>query len=330
MPFEIDFLSVGDGSKSGDAIALRYSAENSFKLMVVDGGTQESGEKLVELVQTYYRSSHVDYVVCSHPDDDHASGLRVVLDNLSIGELWLHVPWAHSAQTLTLFQNPNWTTETLAKEIHNNYPILAELVQNALSKGVRIYEPFQGLQIGPFTVLSPSQQTYENLMPLFRDTPEPNQTRVQAWRSRLADLARRVVEAIQNLVPESWYHETLREGGTTSAENESSTVLYGILNGESVLLTSDAGLNAVSAAIDYATSRGVDLRNAIWLIQVPHHGSRNNNSPSLLDRLIGTPVSEGQSREIRAAASASKGDEPHPRKVVVNAFRRRGVRVFAS
>jgi glyoxylase-like metal-dependent hydrolase (beta-lactamase superfamily II) len=85
MPFEIDFLSVGDGSKSGDAIALRYSAENSFKVMVVDGGTQESGEKLVELVQTYYRSSHVDYVVCSHPDDDHASGLRVVLDNLSAG-----------------------------------------------------------------------------------------------------------------------------------------------------------------------------------------------------------------------------------------------------
>lgn len=52
--FEIDFLPVGEGERSGDAIAFRYGLPGSYRVMVVDGGTKASGEKLVEHIRLHY------------------------------------------------------------------------------------------------------------------------------------------------------------------------------------------------------------------------------------------------------------------------------------
>ena len=72
---------------------------------------------------------------------------------------------------------------------------------------------------------------------------------------------------------------------------------------------------------------GAELR----FIQIPHHGSRRNVGPSVLNRLIGYPVTQGESRSITAIASTAKASEPkHPRKAVLNAFTHRGVRVLAT
>ena len=51
---EIDFLPVGNGDKSGDAIAVRYGYPGNYKVMVYDGGTKESGEALVEHIRKHY------------------------------------------------------------------------------------------------------------------------------------------------------------------------------------------------------------------------------------------------------------------------------------
>ncbi len=63
MNYEIEFLPVGNGEKSGDAILVRYGEEGNYKIMVVDGGGKESGQALVEHIQKYYNTSYVDYVV---------------------------------------------------------------------------------------------------------------------------------------------------------------------------------------------------------------------------------------------------------------------------
>ena len=44
---EVEFLAVGDGSRAGDAIAVRYGDVNDYKLMIVDGGTADTGEAIV-------------------------------------------------------------------------------------------------------------------------------------------------------------------------------------------------------------------------------------------------------------------------------------------
>ena len=53
MQWEVDFLNVGEGERSGDAIALRFApdltrAPEGQTVIVIDGGTQEAGQRLVE------------------------------------------------------------------------------------------------------------------------------------------------------------------------------------------------------------------------------------------------------------------------------------------
>lgn len=61
MGFEVDFLSVGDGQRSGDAIALRlgnlHGSRDEQVVMIIDGGTTESGERLAEHVRHFYRTT---------------------------------------------------------------------------------------------------------------------------------------------------------------------------------------------------------------------------------------------------------------------------------
>src|SRR5260370_22090330 len=127
---------------------------------------------------------------------------------------------------------------------------------------------------------------YEALMPQFRDTPRPDRDLLQYLGHWLEGIGRRVARDARKIVRENWDTETLREGGITSAENESSVVLLGDLGSGGILLTADAGLKALGTAIDYARARGIDP-STLWLFQVPHHGSRNNISPSMLNRIVG-------------------------------------------
>jgi hypothetical protein len=67
--YEIDFLPVGDGARSGDAIALRYGnlegARAEQTVIVIDGGFTDDGAALVELIKTHYGTEHVDIVLAT-------------------------------------------------------------------------------------------------------------------------------------------------------------------------------------------------------------------------------------------------------------------------
>jgi len=327
--FEIDFIPVGNGSKSGDAIAIRYGYEGHYKIMVIDGGTKESGEKLVDHIKTYYNSDYVDFVVNTHPDGDHASGLSVVLEELQVGELWIHRPWEYSAEIRGLFKDgritDNSLSERLKEALNNAYAL--ELI--ALEKGIKIYEPFEGERIGEFIVLSPNKEWYlQELVPSYASTPEAKQE-----SASILDTMKKyggvLLDKAMEFIDETWDWETLSEEGETTPQNESSVILYADFIDGKVFLTADAGIKALNKAADYAESKGINLLECKF-IQVPHHGSRRNVSPSILNRIIGSIV-ETDSKPIKSAfVSASKMSEKHPRKVVVNAFTRRGVKVFKN
>ena len=64
---ELDFLQVGDGERSGDAIAQRYGNPlTGYDVMIVDGGNKASGEELVRHVTGIYRTGTVQHVVNTH------------------------------------------------------------------------------------------------------------------------------------------------------------------------------------------------------------------------------------------------------------------------
>lgn len=324
--YEVDFLPVGNGDKSGDAIVLRYGEPGSYRVMVVDGGTKESGQKIVDHINEHYSASHVDYLVNTHPDADHASGLEVVLEQLTVGEVWVHRPWEYAEEIRHWFKDGRITDESLASRLKDLLSHAYRLEELAEEKGIPVYEPYAGAKIGEFHVLSPDQDWYLDLIPQFNKTPEARSVNMtEAMKS----LGLRALEKIASWVDEHWDIETLSENGETSYENESSVVLYGNLDGRGVLLTGDAGIQALGRACDFAEALGIDLV-ASRFIQVPHHGSRNNVAPSVLDRFVGRIVPQGTASTKTAFVSASKDSGVHPRKVVTNAFLRRGANVHQT
>ena len=327
MPYEIDFHPVGNGAKSGDAITLRYWDGRIWRVMVVDGGYRSNGERVRDHIRHHYGTNRVDHVINTHPDDDHIGGLQVILSEMEVGKLWLHVPHFHAKQIIQLFRSDRWKIENLEIALRRAYPAVEELLKHAVAQGSEVNGAFQGAQIGPFTVLSPSVGMYNGLLPQFRDTPQYDVGILSAIGHLVVGVGRRVSHAIRYAVQENWWTETLREGGMTAAENESSVVLYGRLDSGAgpILLTADAGLKALAAAADYAEANGLPLGHSLSLFQVPHHGSRNNVAPSILNRIIGPVLQPGGIHPAGCVISAGTEDPSHPRQVVVNALVRRGL-----
>lgn len=87
---------------------------------------------------------------------------------------------------------------------------------------------------------------------------------------------------------------------------------------------------ALEHAFSNAPLLGSPLRN-LSFFQTPHHGSKRNLGPTILNKIVGDPLPCGSAAKFTAMISASKNGEPkHPSKRVVNALIRRGARVIAT
>jgi beta-lactamase superfamily II metal-dependent hydrolase len=343
MKCEIEFLPVGDASKAGDAIVIRYGEPNSYELMVIDGGNIDSGKALVEHVRAEFgKNSVISHALLTHADTDHACGCREILSDLPVNNLWLHVPWLSAAAARLYFADKRWTDAGLTEAIRNEYGLIDEIVTIALEKKtVKIYQPFAGATIGPFRVLSPHKDAYPFFLPQFDRTPDPDQAAIEAagwWIGKQPNAMARLIEKAlakalakaPKWVQETWTREWLKDGGITSASNESSVVLYGDCEGSGrVLLTGDAGVWGLSLAADHAEQNGLILRD-FKFVQIPHHGSRRNVGPTILNRLLGPIQPEFSPTRFSAFVSAPKDDDTHPRRIVLNAFLRRGGKILAT
>lgn len=324
--FEIDFLNV-ESKKSGDAICVRYQINGQQKIHVVDGGFQATGDKVVTHINQYYNApAFIDAVVVTHPDGDHAGGLRTVLDHFIVGELWMLRPWLYADELIDRFKRFT-SVENLKRRLKELYPNLAALEEIAIQKGIPIREPFQGVAIGAFNVLAPSKARYLDLVVESERTPEHHEKDediISGLLGLLGDAARTIANAL-------WGEENFSTE-PTSAENEMSVVQYACLCEKKILLTGDAGREALTEAADFAPYVGLTLPG-IDRFQVPHHGSRRNVSTELLDRWLGEKPFFQPSPDdttFTAIVSASKEDEHHPRKAVVRGVIHRKGKVVST
>ncbi|MDH4568225.1 hypothetical protein E8E95_16190 [Pseudomonas sp. BN414] len=319
---EIDFLPVGNGEHSGDAIAIRWREGDGFRVMVYDGGTQEYGVALVDHIQKHFGTHHVDYLVNSHPDNDHAGGLTHLVETLSVGEVWMHRPWQYSSEIRHYFHDGRITDNSLAERLQRKMSAAYRLEQAAVERGIPVREPFAGSRIGIFQVLSPTRDRYvHELIPAFEKSPE---LKVESVVEAFKDFGRKAVQ----FVASAWDLEYLPEAVTTSAENESSVVVFGSYDGRGYLLTGDAGVESLKASADFAIGQGIHLPSAVDFVQIPHHGGRHNVSTEALNLVVGEPSPDDSVVPRRVAfASASAKAPTHPKRVVTNAFIRRGFRV---
>src|SRR5262249_49596116 len=147
-------------------------------------------------------------------------------------------------------------------------------------KGIPVREPFTGARIGEhFVVASPSREWYLEIIAHFEKTPEARVPAVQEG------FLKSLLEKVKEWVDERWDRETLSEQCETSYDNDSSVVLYGNIGGQGLLFTGDAGVQALTRAAQFLETGGVHLPSTLKFVQVPHHGSRHNVSPTVLNRI---------------------------------------------
>lgn len=328
--FEIDFLDV-ESAKSGDAIPLRYRISGDTYIHVVDGGFQDTGQKVIDHIKKYYDNpSYIEHIVVTHPDGDHAGGLQKVLENFNVGCLWMLRPWLYADEIIGRFSRCK-SVENLEKRLKEIYPNIAVLEELAEKHSIPICEPFQGENIGSFTVLAPTKTRYLDLVVQSEKTPETSDpastAALMGFKSFIETTTRNAISFLRA----AWGKEVFSPE-ETSAENEMSVIQYMNLCGKKVLLTGDAGRMGLAEAADYAKFTGIPLPG-IDRFQVPHHGSRRNVSTEVLDRWLGkcliTPPQKGQER-FTAIVSSAKKDEDHPRKAVIRAMIHRGAKVVST
>ncbi|PNG45924.1 MULTISPECIES: hypothetical protein [unclassified Variovorax] len=244
------------------------------------------------------------------------------MEHFRVDNLWMNRPWLYADQILHHFHG-NFTLQGLIDDIKERHPYLVELERLAIRKGTVIHEVFQGAQIGAFSVLAPTRNRYITSLPDFEKTPDRH---TEAAGLRNFPLFRAIAAGAKRLL-ENWDIETLAENTETSASNESCVVQYAVLGSKPVLLTADVGPIGLTEAANYAAQLGL---NRPRLVQVPHHGSRHNVTPSVLNRWLGDKQPQGAAAVGTAFCSVGSNAHDYPRAQVTNAFMRRGFKVYST
>jgi len=237
----------------------------------------------------------------------------------------MHRPWEHTDDIADMFEDGRVTDKSVQDSLRRSLDNARSLEKIALQQGIPIHEPFAGLSDGVgLVVLGPTADYYESLLPSFRCTPTP---------SPEAGVASRLLSKLSGAVKwvaETFNIETLDDTGETTAENNTSAILMLRFEGKCCLFTGDAGIPALSGAMDHLQA-ALGAIPEFSFVQVPHHGSRRNVGPTILDRIVG-PKKSVYARRLTAYVSAPLGETrgKHPSRRVTNAFHRRGAAVHAT
>jgi len=306
--YEIDFFAVGEGERSGDAFALRYTIPGRADPIVgiIDAGFLSNGEALVEHVTGIYNTSRVDFVLSTHPDADHINGMGVVVRELDVGCLLIHRPAEHG-----------YSSNTGSKPAE-------ELVKLAEEKGgTSVVQPFTGISGygGSFMIAGPTESFYGSML--------AEQTTTIKEAAAPVSLAQRfgapVLKAARRALERFPVERNFGDAGGTNPRNNSSAVLSLMIDGRHILFPGDAGAPALTEAMDFLDAEG---RTSAWprLIVLPHHGSRHNLDLSTINRILGAHSSSTYGFAV--ASVSEESDNPSPR--VANAVGRRGYKVYAT
>jgi beta-lactamase superfamily II metal-dependent hydrolase len=304
---EIDMLSVGDG----DCLLVTSWSLGSPTRVLIDGGNASN----FPLVARWLLSRgirYLDHAVCTHAHDDHARGLIKLLTwtALTFGKAWLHLPEHHfDIRKVHRALIGNNSTEP-AKLLHKTIANVKALRQVLNRRGIPYAEPFTGDQIGPLTVVGPTRAYYGELLCQYEDADRVRVLANLFAESNRADTSLLFAAALGRAASMNSVIEHLPE---PDPENNSSVMLATVFDEKLCLLTGDAGPQAFMSAIENYT-----LSNCYWM-QIPHHGSRRNLTPALIDYL----------RPVYGFVSAS-GSLKHPRRALVNALKNIGTVVCST
>jgi beta-lactamase superfamily II metal-dependent hydrolase len=257
-------------------------------------------------------------MILSHPDLDHVSGLVALAEDkeVIVREILMQRPWNNLRAAS--FKDNRITNNSISKRLKEAFDKAAELSEKT-AKSVNLCEN-QGeeheLGDAKITILGPSKDFYMKCIANSNKTPEPANNFIQTFSNYIALTKQKSVE------PYAKGQIKWNDDEGTSEINESSLIFLFEYEKQRFLFTGDAGKLGLSQAIEFAQSKQIDLKD-LTLIKMPHHGSRKNVDPKLMDQL-------GNGETICVVSCVKGDDGHHPSKRLVNMLIEKGFKVFST
>ena len=277
-------------------------------MLVYGGGSPATADVLVRHIRETLGLDRIDHLVSAHPDAQQTEGLMRLFSELPVGALWMHRPPGPARR------------DNAANRGLRAAQRLAALAQE---RGTPMFEPRQGATIGPFYVLSPEASWYHN-----RLQPDFGAPRPSGWRAWLRPVWR-VLRHQGSVLLLSASIEYLPRRDEANAEDEASTVLYGELEGQGLLLTNRAGICAMEASCSYAESLGLRMPRNLRFAQLPFGGA-DHLSSQVLDRLFGPRGAARLSVRRASALTALRSSIRYEHIVLGSALAARSVTAFTA
>lgn len=289
MKYEIEMLDV----KAADAFLIHY-VEDSGKshIIMVDSGNYDDAEKILHHIRSYYDTVTIngwtgyviDYAVVTHPDDDHIGGFVHILEDIRDGKLidlrfnsfWVNDPTKH--ELIPDDVKSVRTQKSLDAKLKCVYDYKEDDTKNLLDLidlvGVHREEAFAGqyLRNPQITIISPTKDYYESLLPKFRN-------RLKFYWA-IEGLEENAYSEDKDSSDTNTLSKTLDDAkDDNSAHNQSSIVfLLETDEGKMFLFTGDAGRDA----FNHVPQKLLNSFNGVDWMKVPHHGSKHNLDTSII------------------------------------------------
>jgi beta-lactamase superfamily II metal-dependent hydrolase len=350
---EVDMLSLGDA----DCILVTHWTNNGPGRVLIDGGCASDAGTVLEFLRS--RNATALYsVVCTHPHNDHASGLIKLVKDKSICfcTAWMHDLTKHaSTDALRRAVSANSSEAQGVKEVLETTKELASAFASHTFYGRSItpQEPFAGQTISNFpslTVLGPTQIFYKNALEEFIKEELPSHTFLSAL------LAATPAAGLNVPVPTSGWRSALSgppfpmstlssligspaippPPTSTTFAPDMSSLLSGLLKNSSVEKSPKTqpfnntsvilGMQYMGQKLLFTADAGAETLDAVpphwknlkWM-QVPHHGSEGNLSQTNIERFC-----------PEYAYISACGDTSHPNSAIVNGFIKVRTAVFST
>lgn len=288
MALDVQFLNA----RQGDAIWVRWG---TGRQLMIDMGTNQTGKAIKRALRELPEPERkFDLLVVTHVDVDHIGGVLSCVTDLAdpvrgliFGDVWFN-GWKHlSGETITAASTQlevmggaqgelfsNWLRDHPWNEAFGRGPVVrSELKRIDLAEGLSL------------TVLGPTQSRLTELKP--------------DWKASVARAIRRgdleevssglELNGLERLGPTSPPRLTSRDDlkrlalsfatSDTSEANASSIILLLEWEGRRILLAGDAYAGDVSEGL---AALGEETPVALDLFKVPHHGSTQNMTRSLV------------------------------------------------
>ena len=305
MGYEVDFFTVGD-DKPGDAICMRYGnlhgKRNEQQIVVIDGGTLESGKELISRILNDYKTNSIDAVFLTHPHQDHMMGLFEVFEELHVNHFFTAIPWNHSKSITSFLERKNISQNSIRRYLKKDLDDLKNLIQVAERKHVKVIELFSDDFTNPkseVVVLGPSRKFYTHCM----------------------------AELLDN-------NTSYSKKNDIDPVNKSSLIILFQIYDRHLVFTGDANASSIILALRRARQIGIKIFRP-YLFKLPHHGSKRNLNPIIYNNIFGRPTkSNGRKKlahdEIFAAACTSKNNFDYPDTTVIKELDLRKCKVITT